>query len=188
MSNRSTLIKDLKSSASSSNSDNQPNTSDDDFAVQEVLSEIENEKQKQSISNQAISTNGMMNNNILQPPTMLHQQSHPSMFQNDSIHNQLLQQQLLQQQLLQQQLIQQQNNEKYEKVYGGITYKIKDICMRYNKLFVLSVVLFLVFTNMNILGLLKIENMSIFESYPILINITTAFIFGLTVVLVNQLM
>lgn len=187
MSNRSTLIKDLKSSASSSNSDNQLNTSDDDFAVQEVLSEIENEKQKQNISNQAINNGMMHNNNILQPPTML-QQSHPSMFQNDTIHNQLLQQQMLQQQLLQQQLLQQQNNEKYERVYDGITHKVKDICMKYNKLFVLSVVLFLVFTNMNILGLLKIENMSIFESYPILINITTAFIFGLTVVFVNQLM
>jgi len=163
MSNRSTLIKDLKST---------PPKNEDDVAVQEVLSDIEREK----------------NVPVLTPD--INQQPHPSMFENNNIfqQQQLFQQQLLQQQLLQQQLENQQNNEKYEKMYDGIVGKIRVIMMENNRLFMSGVVLFLVFTNMDVLGLLRIDNYSIFESYPLLEKLVISVIFGLTLVFVKQLM
>lgn len=164
MSNRSTLIKDLK---------NTPPKNEDDVAVQEVLSDIEREKHIPTIT-----------------PDLNQQQPHPSMFENNNIfqQQQLLQQQLLQQQLLQQQLENQQNNAKYEKMYDGIVGKIRGIMMDNNRMFMSGVVLFLVFTNMDVLGVLKIDNLTIFESYPLVEKLVISVIFGLTLVFVKQLM
>lgn len=169
MSNRSTLIKDLKNS--------QPKN-EDDVAVQEVLLDIEKEKENP--------LNYIQQHSPPPPPP----QQHPSVFENHNIfqQQQMLQQQMLQQQLLQQQLEQQQKTEKCEKMYDGIVGKIREMMMYHNRLFITGVVLYLLFTNMDVLGILRMDNMYIFERYPMIEKIAIAIIFGLTLVFVKQLM
>jgi len=165
MSIKSTLIKDIRKPLQQP----EPPTPkiDEDVTVQEVLSEIERE-----------------NNINVSKPT--YQESFVQ--QNNDISNQLLQQQLLQQQLLQQQLLNQQNLDHNNTIFNNLTETIKNVFKRDNNLLILSISLFLVFTYVDILRILKIDDYSIFESYPVLINIVTSVIFGLTLVLIKPLM
>ena len=163
MSIKSTLIKDIRKPLQQH--ELPAPKIDEDVTVQEVLSEIERE----SID-------------VSKP---IYQES---FVQPMDISNQLLQQQLLQQQLLQQQLLTQQNLTQNNNIFNHMINTIKNVFKRDNNLLILSIILFLVFTYVDILRILKIDNYSIFESYPVLINIVTSIIFGLTLVLIKPLM
>lgn len=164
MSIKSTLIKDIRKPLQQQEPPPAPKI-DEDVTVQEVLSEIERE-----------------NNIDVSKP--VYQES----FVQPDISNQLLQQQLLQQQLLQQQLLNQQNLAQNNTIFKNLIETVKNVFKRDNNLLILSIVLFLVFTYVDILRILKIDDYSIFESYPVLINIVTSVIFGLTLVLIKPLM
>ena len=165
MSIKSTLIKDIRKPLQQQ----EPPAPkiDEDVTVQEVLSEIERE-------NNIDVSKPVYQESFVQP--------------NTDISNQLLQQQLLQQQLLQQQLINQQNLTQNNTIFNNLIETVKNVFKRDNNLLILSIVLFLVFTYVDILRILKIDDYSIFESYPVLINIVTSVIFGLTLVLIKPLM
>ena len=164
MSMKSTLIKDIRKPLQQEQV--VPKT-EEDVTVQEVLSEIERE------------------NNIDVSKPIYQELIVQS---NNDMSNQLLQQQLLQQQLLQQQLLNQQNLNKNSTMFNNVIEMIKNIFKRDNNLLILSIVLYLIFTYIDILRILKIDNYSIFESYPVLINIVTSVIFGLTLVIIKPLM
>ena len=164
MSMKSTLIKDIRKPLQQEQV--VPKT-EEDVTVQEVLSEIERE------------------NNIDVSKPIYQELIVQS---NNDMSNQLLQQQLLQQQLLQQQLLNQQNINKNSTMFNNVIEMIKNIFKRDNNLLILSIVLYLIFTYIDILRILKIDNYSIFESYPVLINIVTSVIFGLTLVIIKPLM
>ena len=161
---KSTLIKDIRKPLQQEQV--VPKT-EEDVTVQEVLSEIERE------------------NNIDVSKPIYQELIVQS---NNDMSNQLLQQQLLQQQLLQQQLLNQQNINKNSTMFNNVIEMIKNIFKRDNNLLILSIVLYLIFTYIDILRILKIDNYSIFESYPVLINIVTSVIFGLTLVIIKPLM
>ena len=165
---KSTLIKDIRKPLQQQ----EPTTTkiDEDVTVQEVLSEIERD------------------NNIDLSHSPVYQESFVQHQPNTDISNQLLQQQLLQQQLLQQQLINQQQIVHNNTIFKSLVETIKNVFKKDNNLLILSIVLFLVFTYVDILRILKIDDYSIFESYPVLINIVTSVIFGLTLVLIKPLM
>ena len=168
MSIKSTLIKDIRKPSQQQQELLAPKI-DEDVTVQEVLSEIEREN------------NIDVSKPVYQEPFV---QPQP----NTDISNQLLQQQLLQQQLLQQQLLNQQNIAHNNTIFSNLIETVKNVFKRDNNLLILSIVLFLVFTYVDILRILKIDDYSIFESYPVLINIVTSVIFGLTLVLIKPLM
>ena len=159
MSMKSTLIKDIRKPLQQEQV--VPKT-EEDVTVQEVLSEIERE------------------NNIDVSKPIYQELIVQS---NNDMSNQLLQQQLLQQQLLNQ-----QNLNKNSTMFNNVIEMIKNIFKRDNNLLILSIVLYLIFTYIDILRILKIDNYSIFESYPVLINIVTSVIFGLTLVIIKPLM
>ena len=163
MSIKSTLIKDIRKPSQQQQELLAPKI-DEDVTVQEVLSEIEREN------------NIDVSKPVYQEPFV---QPQP----NTDISNQLLQQQLLQQQLLNQQNIAHNNT-----IFSNLIETVKNVFKRDNNLLILSIVLFLVFTYVDILRILKIDDYSIFESYPVLINIVTSVIFGLTLVLIKPLM
>jgi hypothetical protein len=151
----------------------QKQQSEEDVVVQEVLSEIENDRTA-----------------IHQPPS----QHHP--FINDTYANQLLQQQLLQQQLLQQQLLQTRQANSSEELNDkapkcsfimNLLKKIIAIFMKDN-LFFLLVVSYLIFEYINILKVLKIDNFEVFNNYPILTKVVQAVIYSLTVTIINPFM
>lgn len=164
MSIKSTLIKDIRKPLQQQ--EQTATKIDEDVTVQEVLSEIEREN----------------NINMSKP---VYQES---FVQPTDISNQLLQQQLLQQQLLQQQLLNQQNITQNNTIFNNLINTIKNVFKRDNNLFILSIVMFLIFTYVDILKILKIDDYSIFDRYPVLINIVTSVIFGLTLVLIKPLM
>lgn len=164
MSMKSTLIKDIRKPLQQ---ESVVPKIDEDVTVQEVLSEIERE-----------------NNIDVSKP--VYQESFVQ--SNNDMSNQLLQQQLLQQQLLQQQLLNQQNLTQNNTMFNNIIEMIKNVFKRDNNLLILSIMLYLIFTYVDILRILKIDDYSIFESYPVLINIVTSVIFGLTLVLIKPLM
>ena len=160
---KSTLIKDIRKPLQQQ----EPTATkiDEDVTVQEVLSEIERD------------------NNIDLSHSPVYQESFVQHQPNTDISNQLLQQQLLQQQLINQQQIVHNNT-----IFKSLVETIKNVFKKDNNLLILSIVLFLVFTYVDILRILKIDDYSIFESYPVLINIVTSVIFGLTLVLIKPLM
>lgn len=193
---KSTMIKDLKPSnnasmqqqvASSASGQRTADSGQQDaeVSVQEVLSEIENEsRQEQHIHHQ----HAQMMARQQQPMSSVSTQGYGS---ND-ISNQLLQQQLLQQQFLQQQLLSQKEEQQQGHKNGGMLQslldKAKQLFKRDNNLFMVSSILYLVFVYMDVLNVLKIDNFTIFEKYPYLINLVTSLIFGLTVAIVKPLM
>lgn len=151
---------------------------EEDIAVQEVLSEIDREHTSSSGTQQVFAPQA----------SMVANQGMLSSLQNDPYSNQLLQQQLLQQQLLQQQLLQQQKHMEQTNMFNNLVCMFKNTIQRDNNLLLLSTILFLIFTYVDVLKLIKIDNFSIFEKYPTLINLVTAIIFGLTLVVVKTLM
>ena len=171
---KSTMIKDLRQIPT--NKEVVLEAVEADMSVQEVLSEIENESiNKQNVQYQH---NQMMSQPYVQNLT-----------NTDTISNQLLQQQLLQQQILQQQLLSQtKDDSKGAGVMCTMTDRIKQLFRRDNNLFLIVVIVYLVFSYVNVLNLLKIDDFNIFERYPFLINLVTSLIFGLTIVLIKPLM
>jgi hypothetical protein len=174
---KSTLIKDIKKPTVQQVQPQQvqPHVmeqQDEDVTIQEVLSEIEREAH-------------------LPQPTQYTQPLLPQSMNSD-MSSQLLQQQLLQQQMLQHQIQQQQmknqDNEKYDTFFNNTVSKIKQIFTRDNNLLVLAIALYLTFTYVDVLKVLKIDNLNVFENYPVLINIVLSTIFGLTLVLIKPLM
>tara|TARA_Y100000389_G_C17385476_1_gene476765 strand:+ start:437 stop:985 length:549 start_codon:yes stop_codon:yes gene_type:complete len=182
------MIKDLKPSNNASMQPQAVDSSgqqDAEVSVQEVLSEIENEsRQEQHIHQQ----HAQMMARQQQPMSSV---SAPGYGSND-LSNQLLQQQLLQQQFLQQQLLSQKEEQQQENKNGGMLQslldKAKQLFKRDNNLFMVSSILYLVFVYVDVLNVLKIDNFTIFEKYPYLINLVTSLIFGLTVAIVKPLM
>jgi uncharacterized Zn-finger protein len=182
------MIKDLKPPNNASMQpqavDSSSGQQDAEVSVQEVLSEIENESsQEQHIHQQ----HAQMMAQQQQPMSSVSAQGYGS---ND-LSNQLLQQQLLQQQFLQQQLLSQKEEHKTGGgggVFQSLLDKAKQLLKRDNNLFLLTSILYLVFIYVDVLNLLKIDNFTIFEKYPYLINLVTSLIFGLTVALVKPLM
>lgn len=175
---KSTLIKDIKKPPPQQQVVSMPvQQSEEDVTVQEVLTEIERESNPQQMSQQ-------MSQPIMNPS--------PNQFVNADTSSQLLQQQLLQQQMLQHQIQQQQmkneDNEKYDTFLNNTVLKVKQLFTRDNNLLVLATVLYLTFTYVDVLKVLKIDNLSIFEKYPQLINIVLSILFGLTLVLIKPLM
>lgn len=178
MSTRSTMIKDLRPPSVAPSSQIK---TEEDIAVQEVLSEIDREHTSSSGTQQMFAPQAsMVANQGMLPST--------SPLQNDPYSNQLLQQQLLQQQLLQQQLLQQHKHMEHTNMFNNLVCMFKNTIQRDNNLLLLSTVLFLIFTYVDVLKLIKIDNFSLFEKYPTLINLVTAIIFGLTLVVVKTLM
>nr|QOI90436.1 hypothetical protein HWQ62_00300 [Pyramimonas orientalis virus] len=174
---KSTLIKDIKkpsintpvlsSQVTTHVEPSQTQQTDEDVTVQEVLSEIEKETRSDTTQH---------NNQYMH---------------TDALSNQLLQQQLLQQQLLQQQIQQQQTqntNQQYDTFFNNLVSNAKHIVTRDNNLLVLAIVLFLSFQYVDVLKVLKIDNLSVFERYPILVNVVISAIFGLTLVVIKPLM
>lgn len=94
---------------------------------------------------------------------------------------------MLQHQIQQQQL-KNEDKEKYDTFFNNTISKIKQLFTRDNNLFLLATVLYLTFTYVDVLKILKFDNLSIFEKYPPLINIVLSLIFGLTLVLIKPLM
>ena len=126
---KSTLIKDIRKPLQQEQV--VPKT-EEDVTVQEVLSEIEREN----------------NINVSKP---IYQEL--IVQSNNDMSNQLLQQQLLQQQLLNQ-----QNLNKNSTMFNNVIEMIKNIFKRDNNLLILSIVLYLIFTYIDILRILKIRN------------------------------
>ena len=126
---------------------------DEDVTVQEVLSEIEKEI----------------------TPT-------------DQISNQILQQQLLQQQLLQQQLLQQQQQvpntteDSKSNFVVNIISQLMSVFKDQTNYFVLIVVLHLVFQNINIVNILKIDNVPFVTQQPIVVYLLKSVVFALILI------
>jgi hypothetical protein len=184
---KSTLIKDIKKQPMQQQTTVYEPTqqSEEDVTVQEVLSEIERETQpSQQFAQQQQQQQQQSQTNF---PF-----SSPNQFVSSDVSSQLLQQQMLQQQMLQHQIQQQQlkneDKEKYDTFFNNTISKIKQLFTRDNNLFLLATVLYLTFTYVDVLKILKFDNLSIFEKYPPLINIVLSLIFGLTLVLIKPLM
>jgi hypothetical protein len=149
---------------------------EEDVSVQEVLSEIERESNNEQFVDKIYDTNVTM-------------QNHNQPVYNNNDQFQMMQQQMLQQQMLQQQLLQAQNTDTNKtNMCSSIFENVKNMFKRDNNLFVLSVGMYMLFLYIDVLRILKIDNLEIFENYPILINVITALIFGLTLVTVKPLM
>jgi hypothetical protein len=150
---------------------------EDEIVMQEVLKEIEQETQMKSMQQPTIQQSTVQ-------PTI----SQP-MEQNtttDVLQQQMLQQQLLQQQMLQQQLLQQSlNQNSSSSVIPTKLFKtLYNIFLKDNIIFVLIIILYLLFENINVLSVLKIDKFSFVNSTPLLPGILRAILFStITIVL-----
>ena len=161
---KSTMIKDLKMPVVNNAPTLPPpkqEQSEEDVTVQEVLTEIEQEKHIQQPN--------------IQQPSVVHQQ--------DTLSNQLLQQQLLQQQLLQQQLLLQQNvqNEK-DSLIKSLVKNIKVLFMSEINMFIFVTLLYIVFQNIDVVSVLKIDKLPLIHNYPILKQIIISVVYALLVI------
>ena len=155
---------------------------EDDITIQEVITEINNEKQEQ------------------QPMNM--QTKNESINLNE-FSNQLLQQQLLQQQLLQQQILQQKD------VAGasgtgasaagatsaagstnGVMYYLsvlfKEFLAKKNE-FIGILILHIIFSKLDISTLLKIDKLVLFQTYPYLESLVRSILFSILALLVSHI-
>lgn len=173
---KSTMIKDIRKTQPEIHvKPQQQPQPEEDVSVQEVLSEIERESNNEQFVDKIYDNNVTMQN-----------QNQP-VYNNDQF--QMMQQQMMQQQMLQQQLLQAQNTDTNKtNMCSSIFEYVKNMFKRDNNLFVLSVGMYLLFLYIDVLRILKIDNLEIFENYPIFINIITSLIFGLTLVIVKPLM
>lgn len=151
---------------------------EDDITIQEVITEINNEKQEQQ-----------------QPMNM--QTKNESINLNE-FSNQLLQQQLLQQQLLQQQILQQKD------VAGagvagasgaagstnGVMYYLsvlfKEFLAKKNE-FIGILILHIIFSKLDISTLLKIDKLVLFQTYPYLESLVRSILFSILALLVSHI-
>ena len=155
---KSTMIKDLKIPVVNNvPPSTKPEQSEEDVTVQEVLTEIEQEK------------------HIQQPPPVIHHQ--------DTLSNQLLQQQLLQQQLLQQQLLQQQSvqNDK-DNIITSIIKQLKTLFMSEINMFVYVILLYITFQNVDVVSILKIDKLPFIYNHPVLKQIIISIVYSLLVI------
>lgn len=181
MATKSTYIKDLPKKQVQihpvPNIENQqmnkpPSPPEDEIVMQEILKEIEQESHMKSIQQPTIQQS------TIQP---MEQNS-----TNDILQQQLLQQQLLQQQMLQQQLLQQSLNQNASSsiIPTKLFKTLYNIFLKDNIIFVLIIILYLLFENINVLSVLKIDKFSFVNSTPLLPGILRAILFStITIVL-----
>lgn len=155
---------------------------EDDITIQEVITEINNEKQEQQ-----------------QPMNM--QTKNESINLNE-FSNQLLQQQLLQQQLLQQQILQQKDvagasavgvNAAGANAAGstnGVMYYLsvlfKEFLAKKNE-FIGILILHIIFSKLDISTLLKIDKLVLFQTYPYLESLVRSILFSILALLVSHI-
>jgi hypothetical protein len=168
---KSTMIKDLDNGK---NDDNHSH-GEDDLTIQEVLTEIENDKKPDQNNHEEINLKDFS--------------------------NQLLQQQLLQQQLLQQQLLQQNKtdinnipvinnsieNKQNESIIMKSTLGLLNQLILKKKDFLGILILHLIFNKVDITALLKIDKISIFTSYPYLESLFRSILFSLIAVTLSYI-
>ena len=144
-----------------------PSPPEDEIVMQEVLKEIEQETQMKSMQQPTVQQ-PMTQPNISQP-----------MEQNTT--TDVLQQQMLQQQLLQQSLNQ---NSSSSIIPTKLFKTLYNIFLKDNIIFVLIIILYLLFENINVLSVLKIDKFSFVNSTPLLPGILRAILFStLTIIL-----
>ena len=146
---------------------------EDDITIQEVITEINNDKQEQQQA---------MNANTKDESINLKEFS-----------NQLLQQQLLQQQLLQQQLLQQKEqsqSQQKELETNGIMYYLsflfKEFLSKKNE-FIGLLILHIIFSKLDISTLLKIDKLVLFQTYPHLESLVRSILFSILALLVSRI-
>jgi hypothetical protein len=168
---KSTLIKDLDNGKNDDNNSH----GEDDITIQEVLTEIENDKKPEHTNHQGININD---------------------FSNQLLHQQLLQQQLLQQQLLQQNKndnnnipVVDNNNEKKqnESIIMKSTLGLFNQLILKKKDFFGILILHLIFNKVDITALLKIDKISIFASYPYLESLFRSILFSLIALTISYI-
>jgi hypothetical protein len=157
-----------------------PSPPEDEIVMQEVLKEIEQETQMKSMQ-QPTFQQPMTMSNISQP-----------MEQNtitDVLQQQMLQQQLLQQQMLQQQLLQQSLNQNSSSsiIPTKLFKTLYNIFLKDNIIFVLIIILYLLFENINVLSVLKIDKFSFVNSTPLLPGILRAILFSTITIILKTL-
>lgn len=151
---------------------------EDDITIQEVITEINNEKQEQQ-----------------QPMNM--QTKNESINLNE-FSNQLLQQQLLQQQLLQQQILQQKDVAGASAAgasaaagsTNGVMYYLsvlfKEFLAKKNE-FIGILILHIIFSKLDISTLLKIDKLVLFQTYPYLESLVRSILFSILALLVSHI-
>lgn len=146
---------------------------EDDITIQEVITEINNEKQEQQ---QALKANTKDESINLK-----------------DFSNQLLQQQLLQQQLLQQQLLQQKDqsqSQQKELESNGVMYYLsflfKEFLSKKNE-FIGMLILHIIFSKLDISTLLKIDKLVLFQTYPYLESLVRSILFSILALLVSHI-
>ena len=148
---------------------------EDDITIQEVITEINNEKQDQQ-QQQAVNTNTKDESINLK-----------------DFSNQLLQQQLLQQQLLQQQLLQQKDQSQSQQkdletngVMYYLSFLFKEFLSKKNE-FIGILILHIIFSKLDISALLKIDKVVLFQTYPYLESLVRSILFSVLALLVSHI-
>jgi hypothetical protein len=171
---KSTMIKDLnmKTNKEKLNDDQ----GEDDITIQEVITEINNEKQEQ------------------QQPINVNMQTKNESINLNEFSNQLLQQQLLQQQLLQQQILQQKDtigaSAGGSTSTNGVMYYLsvlfKEFLAKKNE-FIGILILHIIFSKLDISTLLKIDKLVLFQTYPYLESLVRSILFSILALLVSHI-
>lgn len=156
---------------------NKQQPQEDEIAMQEVLNEIEQESQMKSNIQPTPVQQQVMQSNMIQPMENK---------TNDLLQQQMLQQQLLQQQMLQQQMLQQSidHNSSSSIIPIKLFKTLYNIFVKDNLIFVAIIILFLLFENIKVLSILKIDKFSFVNSTPLLPGLIRAILFSsITIVL-----
>lgn len=156
---------------------NKQQPQEDEIAMQEVLNEIEQESQMKSNIQPTPVQQQVMQSNMIQ---------HMENKTNDLLQQQMLQQQLLQQQMLQQQMLQQSidQNSSSSIIPIKLFKTLYNIFVKDNLIFVAIIILFLLFENIKVLSILKIDKFSFVNSTPLLPGLIRAILFSsITIVL-----
>jgi hypothetical protein len=156
---------------------NKQQPQEDEIAMQEVLNEIEQESQMKSNIQPTPVQQQVMQSNMIQPMENK---------TNDLLQQQMLQQQLLQQQMLQQQMLQQSidQNSSSSIIPIKLFKTLYNIFVKDNLIFVAIIILFLLFENIKVLSILKIDKFSFVNSTPLLPGLIRAILFSsITIVL-----
>jgi hypothetical protein len=150
---------------------------EDDITIQEVITEINNEKQEQQ-----------------QQPINVNMQTKNESINLNEFSNQLLQQQLLQQQLLQQQILQQKDTTGASAggstSTNGVMYYLsvlfKEFLAKKNE-FIGILILHIIFSKLDISTLLKIDKLVLFQTYPYLESLVRSILFSILALLVSHI-
>lgn len=156
---------------------NKQQPQEDEIAMQEVLNEIEQESQMKYNIQPTQVQQQVMQSNMIQPMENK---------TNDLLQQQMLQQQLLQQQMLQQQMLQQSidQNSSSSIIPIKLFKTLYNIFVKDNLIFVAIIILFLLFENIKVLSILKIDKFSFVNSTPLLPGLIRAILFSsITIVL-----